>query len=481
VPQVIPLEGSDMSKPILLVPLLLLLSACSMITPTNPYKPVTLSSGQIRAAKAQSASYVDQLKEPLSLKECIDLALTNNPEVAAASKDIEMAGAQLDAARAGMWPKLNAAGGYTRYLDDIRLVQAEYNNQPGVFTADIFNADLILTMPLFTGGRVTNEISATDLLRQASERKLAFTREELVYNTSSIYFAILAQKHVVSSLEFSRDALAKQVKRINDMIAAQKAARVDMLRTEVRVADLDQKLTQERSTQAIAQRALANLMGVEPAGVPVMVGGDLTIPEGKVDASEHLAHALDKRQDYLAARSSLEAQAKRVDAARSGYFPTVSLKGVYGERVSWDASDKPNSGSNDNGTSRDVGSVGIVIDFPLFDAGLTEARVREENAKLAAAQHRLRKLELQIHLDVETAALNLESAQMRVTSTQAAIDQAKESLRIEVMKYDLSKGLIVDILDAQSSLLQAEVGYYRALADYHTAEARLRFAAGGDV
>jgi len=432
-------------------------------------------------ASARSTSHAEQAKEPLSLKACLDLALANNPEVAAASKDIETANAQLDAARAGMWPKLNAVGGYTRYLDDIRLVQAEYNNQPGVFTADIFNADLILTIPLFTGGRVMNEISASDLLRQASERKLAFTREELIYNVSSLYYGILSQRHVVSSLEFSRDVLAKHVKRINDMIAVQKAARVDMLRTEVRVADLDQKLTQERSTQAIAQRALANLMGMEPADAPVMVGGDLAIPEGKIDSSEYLTHALDKRQDYLAARSSLEAQAKRVDAARSGNFPTVSLKGVYGERMSWDASDKPRSGKDDNGTSRDVGGIGIVIDFPLFDAGLTESRVREENAKLAAAQHRLRKLELQISLDVETAALNLESAQMRITSAQAALDQAKESLRIEFMKYDLGKGLIVDILDAQTALLQAEVSYYRALADYHSALARLRFSAGGDL
>jgi outer membrane protein len=470
-----------MIRLVLLFALLLLISACSLITPTNPYKPVMLSSGQNREVPAQSTSREGQVQEPLDLKECIDIALANNPEVAAAGKDIEAASAQHDAAQAGMWPKLNATGGYTRYLDDIRLVQAEYNNQPGVFTKDIVNADLILTIPLFTGGRITNEISASDLLRQASERKLAFTQEELVYNVSSLYYSILAQRHVISSLEFSRNALAEHVKRINDMIAVQKAARVDMLRTEVRVADLDQKLIQEGSTQAIAQRALANLMGVDPADAPVRIGGGLPTPGGKVDPSEYLALALDKRQDYLAARSSLEAQARRVDVARSGYLPTVSLKGAYGERMSIDASDKPRRGINDNGTSRDVGSIGIAIDFPLFDGGLTEARVREENAKLAAAQYRIRKLELQIRLDVETAALNLESARARITSSQTAIDQAKESLRIEFMKYDLGKGLIVDILDAQTALLQAEVSYYRALADYHSALSRLRFSAGGDL
>jgi outer membrane protein len=79
---------------------------------------------------------------------------------------------------------------------------------------------------------------------------------------------------------------------------------------------------------------------------------------------------------------------------------------------------------------------------------------------------------------VETAVLNVGASLERVHATEKAIEQAKESLRIEREKYDLGKGAIVDVLDAQSALLDSQTNYYRALADYNVALAQLRLATG---
>jgi outer membrane protein TolC len=152
----------------------------------------------------------------------------------------------------------------------------------------------------------------------------------------------------------------------------------------------------------------------------------------------------------------------------------VALQGAYGGRWAADTTDKP-SGLD---SSDDVGRVGVVMDIPIFEGGRIEARVRQEKARLAAAQERLRRLELQVQLDVETAVLNIGSAAQRVEATEKAIEQAKESLRIEREKYDLGKGAIVDVLDAQSALLDSQTNYYRALADYNVALAQLKLAMG---
>jgi outer membrane protein TolC len=119
------------------------------------------------------------------------------------------------------------------------------------------------------------------------------------------------------------------------------------------------------------------------------------------------------------------------------------------------------------------------MDIPIFEGGRIEARVRKEKARLSAAQERLRKLELQVRLDVETAVLNIGSAGRRVEAIEKAIEQADESLRIEREKYDLGRGSITDVLDAQSALLDSQTNYYRALADYSTALAQLKLAVGG--
>jgi outer membrane protein TolC len=81
-------------------------------------------------------------------------------------------------------------------------------------------------------------------------------------------------------------------------------------------------------------------------------------------------------------------------------------------------------------------------------------------------------------LDVETALLNIHSSQERIEAIQKAVEQGQESLRIERQKYELGKGAIVDVLDAQSALLESQTSYFRALADFHTALAQLRLATG---
>ena len=72
------------------------------------------------------------------------------------------------------------------------------------------------------------------------------------------------------------------------------------------------------------------------------------------------------------------------------------------------------------------------------------------------------------------------SSQERVQVTERSIEQAKESLRIEREKYDLGKGSITDVLDAQSALLDAQSIYYHALRDYNTAVAQWYLAIGDE-
>ncbi len=322
-------------------------------------------------------------------------------------------------------------------------------------------ADLVLAMPLFTGGRITSEIRAADLLQQAAEHRLARTREELIFNVSSMFYGILAQRKVIESLEFSRKALQEHLKRVQDLIAAQKAAKVDELRVQVRLADLEQRLVSERNVLAVQTRVLANLLGLG-SGQEAKPAGELEMATAAAPTEDQaLKQALADRPDYLAARAALEAQAKAVDAARAAQWPTVSFQAAYGGRWAVDPTDRP-AGVN---SSDDAGQVGVAVAIPIFEGGRIEARIRQERARLRAAQDRLLGLELQVRLEVEAALLNTGSAAQRVEAIQKAIEQAKESLRIERERYDLGKGTTTDVLDAQSALLDSQTNYYRALSE----------------
>ncbi|PIV88465.1 MAG: hypothetical protein COW48_05850 [Hydrogenophilales bacterium CG17_big_fil_post_rev_8_21_14_2_50_63_12] len=150
-----------------------------------------LPAAQASAAAGVSAGADDRTSASgsLSLPQLIDFALAHNPEIAATTFDGQAASARSQAARAARLPRLGIEVGYTRYGDDLRLTAARYNGELGVFGDNILIADLVLHLPLYSGGRLTAEMRAAELLEASAGQRLARSRGDLAYNVSSLYTA----------------------------------------------------------------------------------------------------------------------------------------------------------------------------------------------------------------------------------------------------------------------------------------------------
>lgn len=412
---------------------------------------------------------------PLTLDQAIEIALSRSPEALEAGWRQAEAAAQADFARSGRWPILKARAAGDSYTENQRLAQATATGDEGVFGSEVLAGELAFSLPVYTGGRVASGIQAADLVRQAAAGQLTRTREAVVFNVTSLFYGMLAQREVIRSVESAARAMEEQSRVIAEQVAAQKAARVDFLRAEVRLATLRENDTRERNSLNIQQRAFAAALGWEDPAPPVAVG-ELPDPRTVIapDPADALALALAKRADYAAARQLAAAYEHALAAARSGYRPTVALQAAYGERWMPDPSEPQTGADKEHGAGR----IGIVAEWNLFEGGATRARVREQAAKLGAARERVRKLKLQVRYEVETALADFESARERVATTGKAVEQARETFRIIQEKYDLGKGAMTDVLDAQAALVQTETSAARALADLVLAKASCQLAMG---
>ena len=417
---------------------------------------------------AASGPTTQPVEGPIALAKAIEIALANNPKLAAAGYRVDAASAQREIAVGGRLPEVHLGGGYDFYLHD-RLIKPRRRGPYEVlgFTDELLFGDFVLRVPLYTGGRLRNQVIAAELITQAARHQLLYSRTELVFNVSSVFYSMLGQREVINSLIYSQRALEQHHKKTKELLDAQKAAGVDLLRTEVRLADIEQRLIRERNVLRIEGFLLASLLGLSRQEQSLQIQGELTLMDVPVTLGEGLAAALGNRQDYQSLRSRVGAQQKQVDIARGERLPELLLRGSYGDR--W---------ATDSSRHNEVGEIGILLDVPLFEGGRIGARIRRERSRLGAQQEALRELQLQIQLEVETATSNIESTRARVGVTEKAVEQAKESLRIEREKYGLGKGSITDVLDAQSALLDSQTNYYRALADYNTALAQFRLAVG---
>lgn len=414
------------------------------------------------------------VQDTLSLEECIAIAVKDNPRIGYRGWKVEEAQAERDWAAGQRWPDLRGSGSYSLYSKTERMVPPREPGYPMVFADEVVSWNIYARIPIFTGGRISNEVGAMNLLEDSARNLMKFTRMELEYEVTSIYYCILKQRRIIESLDFSHSTLGEHLEKIKALKAMEKASKADMLRVEVRLADIIQRLELEKSTLAVLKRSLSNLMGLDRNDITIRPVGDLCLDEQEVEIEEALQSAYTNRADYLAARKEVEAQARRVKASRAAYWPSVSLFASYsGEKALGSYIAIP--GASDY---EDIGRVGCVLEFPIFEGGKRGSELDMEKAKLAGLKNKLRELELQIRLEVESAGYHLASTRKRLAATGKAVEQALESLRIEKEKYDLGKGTITDVLDAESALLEMRTNRYVAMADYNLQIAFLRFATG---
>ena len=209
-----------------LVALAVLVAGCAPTHSTDPYAGISAYEQRQYPAGVQLSTTPPPVQGPIAFDEAIGIALANNPDLIAAGWDAVAARAELDFAKAERLPYLGVMGEYAHHLDEQRLLPIRQPGGPAVLSRDIISSDLVLTLPLFTGGRLVNQVKAAELLQKAANHDLARSREELVFNVSSMFFSILAQKRVVESLEFSRGVFREHLKRVDALIAAQKVADV---------------------------------------------------------------------------------------------------------------------------------------------------------------------------------------------------------------------------------------------------------------
>jgi outer membrane protein TolC len=414
-------------------------------------------------------------RERVDLKRAIALALAQNPELSAARHEIGVARAQRDRVASERWPAVRGLAFFTENRRNQRLYPAASPGEPAIVSHHLFGADLFVSLPLFTGGRLRANLRAADHGVSGTRQAETRSKTEVIYKVTSLYFAILAQRQLCGALQTSEEVLRAQQKKLAALVEERKAAPLDRQRVEVRLAALRQRRIRETSTLDALTLSLVSLMGLDGQR-PVEVAGTLTAPKGALTSrsEDAIATALKRRPDYLAARASLRALEERVIAARAGHWPQLSLQGSYGIRWGIAPSEAPAGVS----TVADVGQVGLLLDVPIFLGGKVRAEIREQEARLRAAADRLRQLELRIRVEVQTALLDRDSAVERVAVSETTIALAKEAYRVEAEKHAAGKSTITDLLSTQADLLDAEAERARALADSQIARAALTLALG---
>ncbi len=197
---------------------------------------------------------------------------------------------------------------------------------------------------------------------------------------------------------------------------------------------------------------------------------DETTDHDDRDLSDWLEQAQKSHPAILAAHAQLEAAQKKVEAARADGLPTLDLTGNYYENG------RPQQPLT--ATSTRESTVGLVVSVPLFEGFARNYKIRGTEAQAEEKEAGLADTERQIMMEVVKAHADATSSLQNLQASEDLLRSAQDALSVSKRKYEKGAADILELLNTQSAIADAEQERIRSLAEWRAARLKLLASAG---
>jgi TolC family type I secretion outer membrane protein len=429
-------------------------------------------TGTVIAADTNAPAW---LSRPLSLVDCVNIALAQNAVILKAKSGLEAQLGVVVQTRAVALPQLNASSQVKH--SEPQAIESFPNSTP---PNNNWNAGLQVVQTLYSGGKVIAALQGAGAIKRQAKDNYDTAVADTLLGVRLAYYDVLLDEQQIIVNEASVKLLQKELDDQQRRFDAGTVPHFNVLRAEVAVANAKPALIHARSQYRIAKNVLVNLLGYNlPRAVlediPVTLTDSFDLAPWNQALPDAIQQALERRTELKALREQVKLQQVNVVNAKAGYKPTISAFAGY----TWNNSQFTDP--NDLSYTIHGWNAGGQLTWSLFDGALTVGKVKQANADFDKSRTELDDRSRQIELDVRTAYSDFIEAQEVLESQHKVQEQAEESLREANARFDAGTGTQLDVLDAETSLTQARTTQVQAQHDYAAARARLERAIGAEL
>jgi outer membrane protein TolC len=309
--------------------------------------------------------------------------------------------------------------------------------------------------------------SAAQLVLRATERKAAYDARALYYNwVSAELDAAVAEQN----LELGRENL----ERVKVLALADSASEADVSRFEATVAASDLLLAQSRNLAALERERLAIAMH-DGAPPNYQIGDDFnpaTAAPRTFEIAELVRLAQSQRPELEALRMQTKAYRKHAEVARSRGIPRLDAfaQGLLAN---------PNQRYFPPEQSfQTTWALGVVFTYAPNDTASALARASAANAEAAATEAERDALSDAIRADVAEAVLAYRNAVVGIETSKRRLAAAETSYRTRRERFLVEKATTVELTEAQTELLHAQLQAVAAQVGIRHARARIEYVSG---
>lgn len=421
----------------------------------------------------------------ITLNQAVAIGIATSPLLATARADAQLAAVNVDIARTGLLPNVYGTGTLTREFSNSALTRLNNGTgttggnalQAGAYQATVVGVTGNLSQLIFDGGRVAAQIQAASRNQVAAVDTYRRNVQTVAYNVATAYFNVLAARRTT----FIDVELVRQNQVQEDLVRAQlkagTASRVDLATAELPTAQARLTVVQAQGTELTDRATLANAMGldantlIEPSLDDQLLDQSAMPNDSILNYQRAMARALALRPDYDSAVKTVEGSEKTLIAAERGYSPALTGVGSFGTE----------STSQTAGDYRPSGDVGLSLNIPVFDQGVTHSNILQARANLDVSRAGLKTTLQTVQLNVKQALVAVVSARAGVTLANVEVNEAVEVLQATRAQYRAGVTTLPLLLNAQVQLTQSLTSQTTALYTLRQAEQQLLYALGDNV
>ncbi len=373
-----------------------------------------------------------------SMQQALTQAYRTNPQLDAQRATLRATDEDVARANATYRPVVsgNATASWTR-TDTSPISTAAGELHPRTF-------GVTLAQPLFRGFRSLNQVRVAEATVRAGRESLRNIEQTVLLAAATAYMDVVRDQAIVKLRENNVKVLSNQLKATQDQFAVGEVTRTDVAQAEGRragsLADLEVAKANLKNSRATYER----VVGSPPSNLSEPREPSRLMPKSLPEATSTAS-----RENPLVVNALYLEQAGRytIEQIRGELLPTLSLNASYAR--SFDTSRAVDQS--------DARTISTTMTVPIYSGGDIEARVRAAKHTHVARIQQIEQVRTeQIALVVGTWA-RYQAAKAQTLSTAAQIRANQTALTGVREEYRVGQRTLLDVLNSEQELLNAQV------------------------
>ena len=412
-----------------------------------------------------SVAVVSAQTAPLSLQECIEIALSKNPNLVRAMNDNESADEEVLSSYSGILPAINLSASSGRAEAGPREVEGDVPigidpetgdvlyerriiTQEGYIT-DFNNFGVSVNQNLFDGGEWWKAIEYAKSQKRASDYDLEAITNTTVRNVQESFFNVLKQQKLFEvytlAVQRSQDNLDKTQK----MFELGAVAKVDVFRARVELGNDRINLLLQESAITTAKQNLNLVMGRDPES-PIEVAHQFDLPSGYPSIDDLVSQALAQNPDLKAAEEDLNSMDIMVSRSWAYVWPSLGI--FYNYNRSNQGIERVYSGWDKNWNQ----NWGLSLRLNIFNGFNDKVRIQQSKLAFRNARESYEEIKRNLRSSVSILAEQYNYYLEIIDINEANLEAAQEEFRLAEERYRIGSGTALEVTTARENLTRAE-------------------------